>query len=96
MGSSEGACWGADDGSPPDRLTVATSSSAQPSLGAFRLNVFETKQQETTEQGEFEDRKLLIKVTSAPSMTGTWDSTGPLGGLQLATELGDRHSWSGI
>lgn len=34
------------------------------------MNVSETKQQETAEQGELEDRKLLIKVTSAPSMAG--------------------------
>lgn len=66
LGFFEGACWGADDGSPPDCLTVATSSTAQPSLGELRVSVSETKQQETTEQGEFEDRKLLIKVTSAP------------------------------
>lgn len=40
------------------------------------MNAFETKQQETTEQGESEDRKLLIKVTSAPSVAGTCDSRG--------------------
>lgn len=40
------------------------------------MNAFETKQQETTKQGESEDRKLLIKVTSAPSMAGTCDSGG--------------------
>lgn len=81
MGSFEGTRWGADpqqmDGSPPDCLTVATSSTAQPSLGEFRVSVSETKQQETTEQGEFEDRKLLIKVTSAPTVAGRWDSRRP-------------------
>lgn len=63
------------------------------------MNAFETKQQETTEQGESEDRKLLIKVTSAPSVAGTCDSRGggvPLRGLRLAMELGDSHSWLGI
>ena len=40
------------------------------------MNAFETKQQETTKQGVSEDRKLLIKVTSAPSMAGTCDSGG--------------------
>lgn len=69
------------DRSPPDYLTVATSSTAQPSLGEFRVSVSETKQQETTEQGEFKDRKLLIKVTSAPTVAGRWDSRRPSRGL---------------
>lgn len=74
-------------------LTVATSSTVQPSLGEFRVNISATKQQETTKKGEFEDRKLLIKVTSAPSMAGGVTVRSPLGGLLLAMELGDNHSW---